>query len=72
MEQVIIRELNMPDGIKGFVKLDSEGDYNVYINAKYNIETKIKVFEHELRHIENCDFYSDLCIEDVEGIGPAK
>lgn len=45
---------------------DSEGDYNIYINARLGAEDRVKAFRHEIQHIKNRDFYSDLPVSEKE------
>jgi len=67
MEQIIVRCINLPCAVKGFVREDENGDYNIYINARLSYDTQTKALRHELRHVKRDDFYSDAGIEDVEG-----
>ena len=45
---------------------DSEGDYNIYINARLGSEDRVRAFRHEIQHIKNGDFYSDLPVSEKE------
>jgi len=58
-DDVIVRLLDLPVTVKGFVSSSSDGSYNVYLNAKHARDTQLKACEHEFRHIYNCDFDSD-------------
>ena len=68
MGETIIRIVNLPRGINGFVSEDSEGDYNIYVSALLTYEQQRKVIIHELRHINSDDFRNDLPIEVVENL----
>ena len=67
MDRVIIRLLDLPCKIRGFVRKDPDGDYNIYINAKESHDIQLKTLEHELDHISQDDFNNDLPIHMVEG-----
>lgn len=38
------------------VQEDENGDYNLYVNAKYGYNGQRKAYDHEMNHIENDDF----------------
>ncbi len=67
MNEVIIR---LADGldprIKGFVKEDSNGDYNVYINSCLCAEAQKQTCEHELQHIYLKHLQSDRPVMELE------
>jgi len=66
MDQIIIRYIDLPAKMKGFVKVDSNGDYNVYINANLGYYEQQKALKHELSHISNDDFYNNDDISAIE------
>lgn len=58
MESIIIRGIELPPKVRGVTVVDSEGDYNVYINTLLSDEVQRKTQRHELRHIVNDHFYN--------------
>lgn len=53
MNDIFIRVIDFPStDVKGIVKEDENGDYNVYINARYNDVQQRRTVEHERAHIE--------------------
>lgn len=62
------RMINLPGDIYGAVRLTGDGtDFpNIYINDQLAPEAKRKAFDHEMRHLENDDFYNDRTIQEVE------
>ena len=64
MENVITRIMNLPWGIKGATVIDEDGDFNMYINAKYGDEKR--VYDHEIDHIKNGDFHNGKPICEIE------
>ena len=68
MGDVFVRVQDLPIGINGMTILDSEGDYNVYINARLSHDGQVKAYDHEMTHIQRDDFYNDLPIWQVEEI----
>ena len=66
MREVIIRYVDLPCSAKGLVREDSNGDYNIYINAKLPVDVQEKTLQHELDHINDDDFYGEATIQEVE------
>lgn len=66
MEQVIIRYVNLPCKVKGFVREDCDGNYNVFINARHSQRTQELTLVHELSHIKRGDFYNNNGISEIE------
>jgi Zn-dependent peptidase ImmA (M78 family) len=64
----VIRQLDLPYGVKGFVALDDEGFPNIYVNSRLTQEEQYKAAAHELAHIAHDDFYSSKDIRAVEGL----
>ena len=67
MNDVIIR---LADGldprVKGFVKEDSNGDYNVYINSCLCLEEQRTTARHELEHIYLQHLSSERPVKELE------
>ena len=56
MEEIIIRlDDKMPRGLNGFVVMDANGDYNVFINNRLCPKKRQAALEHELSHIRRGD-----------------
>lgn len=66
MDAVIIRVIDLPIGVKGMTVKDGEGDYNIYLNARYSPEEQAVAFRHEVDHIRNGDFYSEEDVAEKE------
>lgn len=52
--------------VKGLTVKDSEGNYNVYINAKLSNTEADKAMRHELEHIKRRHFWSNKSIYLIE------
>lgn len=63
-----VRLVNFPKGVNrvGFVLLNEDGTYSVYINAKASEAQKKKAMRHEYAHMANDDLYGEKDIRDVE------
>lgn len=51
MNEIIIRLIPMPWQLKGMVKEDANGDYNIYIREQDPFEVQRETYMHELEHI---------------------
>jgi len=66
MDDVFVRCLPLPTTIKGLTVLDSEGNYNVYLNSRLTYEANRATLQHELQHILNNDFQMLSHVSDIE------
>lgn len=57
MGEIFIRGIKLPLTVKGVTVLDSDGNYNVYINIMLSSETQSKAVRHEIKHIKKEHFY---------------
>lgn len=64
MNDLIVRLIDFPStDVKGMIKEDSNGDYNIYLNAKYNDEQQIMTWLHEVGHAKLGHLHSDIPVE---------
>ena len=66
MEDIFIREIKMPLTVRAFTIPDSNGDYNIYLNIDLSDKTKDCAIKHEMHHINNNDFSSNLSATLIE------
>ena len=64
----IVRMVDFPGDIAGATRLSPDGFANIYINDWLSPQARRKAFDHEIRHINNDDFYNDEPIEKIEGV----
>ena len=57
MGDIFIRGIQFPLTIEGATALDSDGNYNVYINTLLSEKTQKRTIRHELNHIRKEHFY---------------
>lgn len=62
-----VRMVKLPGDIHGAVRLSEDGFVNIYINDQLAPLARKKAFDHEVKHIEENDFYNDHDIHDIEG-----
>ena len=69
MDNVFVRLIEMPISAKGFVALDENGDYNVYINERLSDQQRMAALAHEVLHIDREHLRVQLpfmfCEEDI-------
>lgn len=58
MDCVIVRVINMPLSFRGATVKDENGDYNIYLNARYSTDVQADALRHEVEHIRLGHFYS--------------
>lgn len=61
-----VRLVDLPPSVSGAVCPNEDGTFSIYINAKNTLKKQLETLDHEIRHIINDDFYSDLPIEVIE------
>lgn len=66
MGDVLCRVVDLPHKINAVTVVDSNGDFNVYVNAKLSKSTQLKAYRHECEHIKCEHFYSDRSVESCE------
>ena len=65
-ENIIVRYIPLPAGVRAFTIPDAAGDYNIYINAALSSEQQKRSFDHEVCHIENGDFFRNETAVEIE------
>jgi hypothetical protein len=66
MGNVLIREIELPATVEGVTVIDTNGDFNIYINSLLSPAKKQEALEHELRHIQCDHHYQDTSVADNE------
>lgn len=66
MNEIIVRLVDFPVDVRGLIKEDSNGDYNIYINARYTDAEQLKTWLHETAHARLGHLHSNRPIEEIE------
>ena len=61
-----VRLVDMPPSIGGAICPNEDGTFSIYINARKSLKAQLAALQHEINHIIDDDFYSDLPIEVIE------
>ena len=64
--------VDLPGTIKAFVAKDTDDFYTIYLNSRLSHEQNVVSFIHEMEHIKNDDFYSDLTADQIERVRHGK
>lgn len=64
MEYIIILK-DLPCTIKALTIKNDDETYTIFVNSRLNYEQQHKSFQHELQHIQNCDF-EKVCVDKIE------
>ena len=67
MDDRILRLAPLPPRVNAVTVVDSNGDFNIYVNAGLSREEQRKAYEHELVHIRRSHFFTDKPVEECEG-----
>lgn len=57
MGDIFVRGIELPLTVKGVTVLDSDGNFNVYINILLSYDTQQQAVIHEVKHIKKEHFY---------------
>lgn len=67
MDDIVLRVIDLPARVRAVTVVDSQGDYNIYVNAGMSEEQRRKAYQHELKHIKNKHFYDPKkAVDDCE------
>ncbi|MBQ7397318.1 MAG: hypothetical protein IJW09_00665 [Clostridia bacterium] len=66
MGDIFCRVVELPHTVNAVTVIDSDGNFNVYVNALLSIEEQRRAFDHEKRHILKDHFYSHKPVEECE------
>lgn len=66
MDRIFTRLVDLPLTIRGYTSLDSDGNYNIYLNSRLSAEQQRKTYNHELTHIKRNDFVDYKTLEEAE------
>lgn len=66
MNDIVVRLADLDPRVKGFIKPDNNGDYNIYINCNLCEEVQKETLKHELNHIEHNHLFSERPVKELE------
>lgn len=66
LTEVYTKVINMDTAISEHVVSNIDGSYTIFLNARLTFESRLKSYEHAMRHILNDDFNSELTADEIE------
>lgn len=66
MVDYYIRYVDMPSVTKGMTIEDSDGFFNIYINASLSAAEQEEAIKHKIRHLERKDFDTEKSLQEAE------
>lgn len=63
---MIIRLMNLPTSVRGFVYHDDDGELYIVLNSRLSHEQNLSTYVHELKHIRRGDL-DDLNYHEYGG-----
>ena len=61
-----IRVVNLPPRCGGVVSPNPDGTFNIYINARKDVDAQLEAYIHEYEHIADDDFYNGAPLHEIE------
>ena len=61
-----VRLVPLPFGVFGATMPNDDSTYSVYLNTRYPEGRQLAAYIHEVRHIQNEDFYNGEDIDTIE------
>lgn len=65
-ENIYIRKIPLPYGVRAFTLPDEQGDFNIYINSNLSSSQQYISLSHEVQHIMNNDFLKEISAAEIE------
>ena len=66
MENITIVTRKLPAGVRGTVTPNDDGSWTIFVNASLTEEQRQRTIQHELNHIQRCDFGGEDQIDQIE------
>lgn len=71
-EDCVVRLIDLPPDVGGFITESPDGCRNIYINARYSEAGRREALRHELLHAENDDLHSAEPVAVIEARASQK
>lgn len=66
MDDIYTKLIDLPTRVRGYTVRDKNGDFCIVLNARINQESRIKTYEHEVKHIKRGDFQRCVSADLIE------
>ena len=65
-DYINVQILDFGNSIPAAVTINDDGGFSIFLNARLSYERRLEAYLHEMRHIQNQDFYGDMSVEEME------
>lgn len=65
-DYINVQILDFGNSIPAAVTINDDGSFSIFLNARLSYERRLEAYWHEMRHIQNQDFYGDMSVEEME------
>lgn len=72
MTDVNVRLIDMPGTIPGYSIANADLSFTIVLNARLNYERQLQAYHHEMKHIENGDYYKKHTADLIECFAHAE
>lgn len=69
---VRVRLVDMPTTVPGFSIQTPDGWTTIILNSRCSHSKNLESYRHEMEHIENDDFSSELSVDEIEAVAHRK
>lgn len=63
-----VQILDFGNSIPAVVTINDDGSFSIFLNARLTYERRLEAYLHEIRHIQNQDFYSEMSVDELEAV----
>jgi len=63
-----VQILDFGNSIPAVVTINDDGNFSIFLNARLTYEKRLEAYWHEIRHIQNQDFYSEMSVDELETV----
>ena len=63
-----VQILDFGNSVPAVVSINDDGSFSIFLNARLSYERRLEAYWHEMRHIQNQDFYGDMSVDEMEAV----
>lgn len=67
-DYINVQILDFGNSIPAVVTINDDGSFSIFLNARLTYEKRLEAYWHEIRHIQNQDFYSEMSVDGLETV----
>lgn len=63
-----VQIIDFGNSIPATVTINDDGSFSIFLNARLSYERRLEAYWHEIRHIQNHDFYGNMSVDEMEAV----